>query len=151
MRDAGERGVVVERGGEHAADTGEELLIRLCAATIADVAQHDSEEAGVGEVESRDRRFGRKLAPVLSQAEDRATLAHATGDVGTAGELGQVPTVDPTESIGEEPLERRADDLRGIVAKDLLRPVIEVQDLLILVDGDDRVDGNRQDALELRP
>ena len=119
------------------------------AQSLRDVAQDDGEESSPWQLEPRDGGLGGELRAVPLEAIDRTPFPHAARHIGAAAEVDHMMRMCVAVARREQSRERLADDVALGVSEELLRPVIEVQDALLLVDRDDRVDRDGEDPLEL--
>jgi hypothetical protein len=97
-----------------------------------------------------DGGLGGKLATVLAASEDLLALAHAArGDAGL-GEAADVTVVCRAEALGDQNVERLADDLVLGVAEYCRGAFVEDNDPHVLVERDDGIRRDRQDGRHLR-
>jgi hypothetical protein len=91
-----------------------------------------------------------ELLTAATEPREHALAAHrAHADAGHA-EGVDVPSVDRAEALRDQAIERLADQLAGRVAERRLGGRVEERDLLVGVDGDDRIGGGRDHAAEPR-
>ncbi|MCY1009423.1 hypothetical protein OV079_28445 [Nannocystis pusilla] len=127
------------------------LALALLARPLGDVSKRHREVSGAADREPRDGRLGGELLAALPQPDDRrAPSAHATSGLRTRRESLDQLTMRAAEPLGDEDIERSADHLRLRVAEDLLGPLVEEGDALVLVDRDDRVRRQGDDPGELQ-
>ena len=140
--------LVVNRGGEHVRGLHEEPLPLLGSLAVGDVAEDDREDHPAIDLQLGYRGLGGELFSALPPAEDLAPLAHLARSLRRRGETLDVPGVSAPEAQRQEDLDGLAHDLVLAVAEDLLGSFVEEGDALALVDGDDPVDGDRDDAAQ---
>ena len=147
-RNPRERLIEVEGGRrEQRPDFRQEPVLIFDSFLLRDVSKSDRQNSSAPDVQLRNGGIGWELLTVLANAEDlRASLSHSPRRLVPRGEAIHVQAVHLTEPIGDEHVERLSDDLRLRVAEDLLRTIAEQRDPLILVDADDRVGRDGEDA-----
>jgi hypothetical protein len=94
----------------------------------------------------RDRGIDGKFLAVGAQPRDDALVAHAPGRGAGLAELLHVPVVRGAETLRDEALQGRTQRLGLRDAEHLLGCRVEEDDLVRLVDGDDRVHGRLEDS-----
>jgi hypothetical protein len=151
VRNARQRRLVVEAPGEDLPRIHEELLVPICAHSRADVAQDDGHELATGCAGAvGDRRLGGKLLPILAKPSDGAPLGHATRLLGIGHEAVHVGAVRGARTLGQEHVEGLPEDLLRGPAEDGLGALVVHADALRLIEGENGVDGDRDDAREAR-
>jgi hypothetical protein len=122
---------------------------RIEALLDRDVAHHDHEQTLAADVQLRDGGVRRELGAVLAERGDGLPFSHPARRDRSGREALHVLMMKRAQSFGDEDVERLADGFVAAPPEHLLGAVVEHEDELILVDGDDRVRGDRDEAREL--
>ena len=130
---------------------GEVLQLVLEALALRDVADDAGHDDAVVGVQHREHDVDRELGAVLALAPQLE--AHAEGDLrvalGRRQHGGEALGDQRAGALGEELLDRAAQDLLAVVAEQLVGPRVGEADRAVLVDLDDRVRRGLEDGLEL--
>ena len=140
---------IVRHDPHHVVARADRLVQRLLGAIArAHVAQHGGVDVLPLDLHALDRRLGGELVSRLAQPRDLLALAHQSRAAVRRAEAVDVPPVRRTEPLREQHREVFPPHLLGRPAEDPLRPFVEEDDPLLLVHGDHRVGGDREEAGE---
>src|SRR5688500_11840606 len=92
--------------------------------------------------------LSREFLTVLPESRDLAALTHSASVYLRSAELADMIGVWRPESIRDQRLEGTTDYLLSRIPENPLRALVEEDDLLILVDADDRIRGYGHDSRE---
>jgi hypothetical protein len=146
MRDTLQRPLVVERRSERRARLCQKSLVRFPSHLNRCIAQNNRKQPAAGQVEASYRCVGRKLAAIVPQAKHLPPLTHPPRDLRRLGERPDVARMHVAETLWNQDVQRLADDVLGVPTKDHLGAVIERDDLLIVVDRNDCIGRQVDDA-----
>ena len=124
------------------------LLFGLLA--VSDVAQDDGGDGLAILHQFGYRGLGRKLCAISAPSEHFTPLTHSFGSLGRGGKGVDVPAVRLREARRQEHIQRLAQRFLGGVTKDLFRALIEEDDALVFIDGDNAIGGDFDYARETR-
>ena len=129
--------------------TEELVTLALGAPLLADVAEDRGEVHRRPEPDLRDGCLGREELAALAPSPDLSTLAHAPVVVRRLSKCVEMFTMTSAGRLRKEQVERSTEDLRAFIPEDLLGRGVEQGDAILVVDRDDRIAGQRDDAAQL--
>ena len=149
VHDRAHRRVHGKRLRQLARRRAQEAFVFLASLLTRDVAQNDREQEPVRRDELRNRRLGRKVGAIGTTSEDLSPFTHSPRGRGRPGEVLQVCLVRRAKARWKQDGQMAADRVAGAIAEDLFSPAVEMDDPLAVVDRDDRIGCDGQDAGKL--
>ena len=135
----------VDDGAQAVLALAERLGGALSRGRVAHERREDPLAAGV---EGGDRDLRLELRAVLSPTAHSATVGHGSAALAALRELSDVLCVCGRDVRRKQHRQRLSDHLRGAIAEDALRSLVERRHTLGRVDGDDAVLGDLEDPAE---
>jgi hypothetical protein len=103
------------------------------------IAQDDCANPFIAEVDARDRGIVRKFAPVRTQTKHLPSFAHHPAFPSGKTEMIDSHIVRISESLGNEPIQRRPHCIIGSATKDPFGGSVKNQNSLIGIHRDDAI------------